>query len=62
MEVYEIETKGELNNEERKDILGTLDAIVLGQTRLVEIERLCFQCRTVLPTRRVGVGTGERGG
>ena len=49
-------------NDERKDVLGTFDAIVLGQTRLVEIERLCFQCNTILPTPRVGVGTGERGG
>lgn len=49
-------------NDERKDVLGTFDAIVLGQTRLVEIERLCLQCNTILPTPRVGVGTGERGG
>jgi hypothetical protein len=34
---------------------------VLGQTRFVEIERLCLQYSTVLPTERVGVGRGERG-
>jgi len=28
-------------------VLGTFDAIVLGQTRFVEIERLCLQYSTV---------------
>ena len=46
-------------NDGRKDVLGAFDAIVLGQTRVIEIERLCLECSTVLPTERVGVGTGR---
>ena len=48
-------------NDGWKDVLGAFDAIVLGQTRFIEIERLCLECSTVLPTERVGVGTGESG-
>ena len=47
-------------NNRWKDVLGAFDTIVLGQTRFVEVERLCLQCSTILPTQRVGVGTGER--
>lgn len=47
---------------DERDVLGTLDAIVLGQTRFLKIERLCFQCSTVLPTKTGGGGYRGKGG